>query len=83
MPATPAAVLTTMGKNAPSAIRKSADPSRMPKKITANGTQAVIGIGRNTWMTGSSRSETRRNQPIKLPSTTPSTAAIRNPAMTR
>ena len=44
--ATPAAVLTTMGKKAPSAIRKNAAPSRMPKKITANGTQAVIGMGR-------------------------------------
>ena len=54
VPATPAAVLTTIGKKAPSAIRKKADPSRMPKKITANGTQAVIGMGRSIWMIGAS-----------------------------
>ena len=43
----------------------------MPKKITAKGTQAVIGMGRRIWMIGSTRSDTRRNQPIRQPIRTP------------
>ena len=60
-----------------------AEGSRMPKKITANGTQAVIGIGRIIWISGSTRFSAALYQPIRMPTGTPTAAARMNPASTR
>src|SRR6267142_1684453 len=55
----------------------------MPKTAMANGSHAVIGTGRRSWMDGSTRRATRRFQPTKSPSGMPTAAASRKPCSTR
>ena len=55
----------------------------MPKTAMANGSQAVMGIGRKSWIEGSTTRATNRFQPTKIPRGMATTAASRNPSRTR
>src|SRR6266511_272328 len=55
----------------------------MPNTAIENGNQAVIGIGRRSWIEGSTRRATSRFQPMNSPSGIPMAAAIPNPSVTR
>ena len=57
--------------------------SRMPNTAMENGSHAVIGIGRSTWMVGSKAPAASRHQPIAMPSGTPTRIAAPNPLATR
>ena len=65
------------------AIRKMAAPSRIPNMNVANGSQAVMGIGRRPCTSGSSRSRTFSNHPISTPTVMPAIEAIAKPTKTR
>ena len=51
--------------------------------VSVRPSNAVIGTGRITWMNGSSEAETRRDQPIMIPSGIPTRMARLNPFATR
>src|SRR3954452_12661202 len=81
--AAPAAAFSAIGKNAPRAISEIEAAGWIPKKTTANGTHAVIGIGRSRSISGCSSIRGTMNQPVARPTTTPTTAAMAKPVRTR
>src|ERR1051326_1019246 len=66
--ATPAVALMTTGKNVPYAIRNTLAFGVNPKKTTESGTQATVGIGRNSWI-GGGRERTRGPEETNQPPT--------------
>src|SRR5262249_24396264 len=61
------------------AIRKMAAPSRMPKMKVANGSHAVMGMGRSPCPIGFSLARTNPNQPNNPPKVTAKTDPIAKP----
>jgi hypothetical protein len=57
--------------------------SRIPNTAIEKGSQAVIGIGRKPWMSGSIIRAVKRLQPIMRPSGMPTSNASRKPSPTR
>ena len=80
---TPWMVFISTGKKAPRKTRKIAGRSAMPNQMIASGIHDTGGIGRSICSVGSTVASTWRDQPIAVPSTTPSTAAMAKPAATR
>ncbi|MNC12503.1 hypothetical protein D3C75_602270 [compost metagenome] len=64
-------------------IMYSLEASPIPNHRMASGIQAIGGMGFSTWIITSVRRSITLDQPTAIPSTTASTAAIRNPVITR
>ena len=54
-------------------IRKYFDPSSKPNQTMESGIHAIGGIGRNIWMYGMRIASATLYQPIRMPTSTPST----------
>ena len=80
---TPWMVFISTGKKAPRNTRKIAGLSAMPNQMMASGIHETGGIGRSICSVGSTVASITRDQPMAVPSTTPSTAAMAKPAATR
>src|SRR5271168_532237 len=75
-PATPNAVLTSMGHTEQMKITNTAEADELLIVYNAIGIQASGEIGFNTWMKGSKARNASRDMPIKKPSGTATSSAI-------
>src|SRR5882757_6418460 len=80
---TPCVELIAAGKNAPRPIRNTAGAFPIPKNTSDNGTHAVTGMLRNTWMVGSRTRSVTLDSPISRPRNIPRATPQPKPAKTR
>jgi len=79
----PAVAFSTIGKKAPIATSDTEAELPMPKKMRQKWIQEAVGIGRSSWSVGSTRSLSRGERPIRMPSGAPIASATAKPLSTR